>query len=115
MISHPVLTEDLPPGVMPSSCDLHLFTFGRKSLLRADLAAFPFEGSGCLAAAFGSSLGVGFAGLAAASPLISIFGGSGGGGGGMDIPLGAAGGSETSAVYSRQRENVKIKETFISI
>lgn len=43
---------------------------------------------------FGFSFGEGFAGLAA-SPLISIFGGSGGGGGGINIPLGAAGGSQT--------------------
>lgn len=73
-------------------------------MLRVSLADFPFEDSGSFAAAFGSSFGVGFTGLAAGSPLISIFGGSGGGGGGIDIPLGAAGGSDTCATYSRDRE-----------
>lgn len=73
------------------------------------LADFPLEGSDSFAAAFGSSFGVGFAGLAAGSPLISIFGGSGGGGGGIDIPLGAAGGSDICAAYSRGREDVRRK------
>lgn len=54
-------------------------------------------GSGSFAAAFGSGFGEAFAG----SALISIFGGSGGGGGGIDIPLGAAGGSDTCATYTR--------------
>ena len=76
-------------------------------MLRGFLADFPFEGSGSFAAAFGSSLGVGFTGLAAGSPLISIFGGSGGGGGGMDIPLGAEGGSDTCAACSRVRKDFK--------
>ncbi len=66
------------------------------------MADFPFEDSGSFAAAFGSSFGVGFIGLAAGSALISIFGGSGGGGGGIDIPLDAAGSSDTCATYSRQ-------------
>lgn len=65
-----------------------------ESLALADLA---FEDSGSFAAAFGSSFGTGFTDLPAGSPLISIFGGSGGGGGGIDIPLGAAGGSDTCA------------------
>lgn len=78
-----------------------VFTFERKNLLSVSLADFPFEDSGSFAAAFGSSFGVGFAGLAADSALTSIFGGSGGGGGGIDIPLGAAaGGSDTCATYS---------------
>lgn len=81
-----------------------LFTFGRKSLLRVSLADVAFEGSGGFAAAFGSSFGVGFTDLAAGSALTSIFGGSGGGGGGIDIPLGAAGGSDTCAAYSRGTE-----------
>lgn len=84
------------------TCVCSLFTFGRKNLLRVSLADFPFEDSGSFAAAFGSSFGVGFTGLAAGSPLISIFGGSGGGGGGIDIPLGAAGGSDTCATFSRE-------------
>lgn len=72
------------------------------------MADFPFEGSGSFSAAFGSSFGVGFTGLAASSALTSIFGGSGGGGGGIDIPLGAAGGSDTCAAYSIGREDVKL-------
>lgn len=72
-------------------------TFGRKNLLRESLANFAFEDSGSFAAAFGSSFGTGFTDFAAGSPLISIFGGSGGGGGGIDIPLGAAGASDTCA------------------
>lgn len=79
-----------------------LFTFDRKNLLSVSLADFPFEDSGSFAAAFGSSFGVGFAALAADSPLMSIFGGSGGGGGGTDIALGAAGGSDTCATCSRE-------------
>lgn len=67
------------------------------------VADFPLEDWGCLATAFASSLGVALTGLAAGSALISIFGGSGGGGGGIDIPLGAAGGSDTCATYSRER------------
>lgn len=74
----------------------------RKNLPRESLADIPFEDSGSFAAAFGSSFGDGFTGLAAGSPLISIFGGSGGGGGGTDIALGAAGGSDTCATYSRE-------------
>lgn len=66
------------------------------------MADFPFEDSGSFAAAFVSSFDMGFTGLAAGSPLISIFGGSGGGGGGIDIPLGATGGSDTCATYSRE-------------
>lgn len=80
------------------------FTFERKNLPKASLADFPFEASGSFTAAFGSSFGVVFAGLADASPLVSILGGSGGGGGGTDIPLGAAGGSDTWATYSRDRQ-----------
>lgn len=80
-----------------------MFTFGRKNLVSVSLVDFPFEDSGSFAADFGSSFGVGFTGLALGSPLISIFGGSGGGGGGMDIPLGAAGGSDTCATYFRER------------
>lgn len=78
-----------------------LFTFGRKRLLREILADFPF-GDSTFAAACGSAFGEGLTGLAAGSPLISILGGSGGGGGGIDIPLGAAGGSDTCATYSRE-------------
>lgn len=78
-----------------------LGTFGRKNLVSVSLADFPFEASGSFAAALGSSLGVGLTGLAAGSPLISIFGGSGGGGGGMDIPLAAGGGSDTWATYTK--------------
>ena len=70
-------------------------------MLREILADFPF-GDSTFAAAFGSALGEALTALAAGSPLISIFGGSGGGGGGIDIPLGAAGGSDTCATYSRQ-------------
>lgn len=77
---------------------LCIITFGRKNLLSVSLADFAFEDSGSLAA-FGSSFGRGFVGLAADSPLISSFGGSGGGGGGTDIPLGAAGGSDICATW----------------
>lgn len=84
-------------------------------MLRVSLADFPFDDSGSFAAAaFGSSFGVGFTGLAAGSPLVSIFGGSGGGGGGIDIPLGAAGGSDTCATYSRESRyeyNVLLRTT----
>lgn len=79
-----------------------MFTFGRKNLLRASLADFPFD-STSFAAAFGSSFGVVFTGLAAGSPLISTLGGSGGGGGGIDIPFCATGGSETCAAWLRER------------
>lgn len=72
-------------------------TFARKNLPNASLADFPFEGSASFTAAFGSSFGAVFAALALVSPLVSILGGSGGGGGGTDIPLGAAGGSDTCA------------------
>lgn len=65
------------------------------------MADFPFD-SASFAAAFGSSFGVVFTGLAAGSPLFSTLGGSGGGGGGIDIPFGAAGGSETCAAYLRE-------------
>lgn len=74
---------------------------------KASLADFPFEASGALTAAFGSSFGVVFAGLADVSPLASILGGSGGGGGGTDMPLGAAGGSDTWATYSRDSADVQ--------
>lgn len=66
------------------------------------LADLPFEASGSFPAAFGSSFGVVFAGLADVSALVSGLGGSGGGGGGTDIPFGAAGGSDTCATYSRE-------------
>lgn len=67
------------------------------------LADFPLEDCASFASALGSSFGVlGLTGFAAGSPLISTFGGSGGGGGGIDIPLGAAGGSDTCATYSRE-------------
>lgn len=69
----------------------------------ASLADFPFEASASFTAALGSSLGAVFAALADVSPLVSILGGSGGGGGGTDIPLGAAGGSETCATYSGEK------------
>lgn len=71
-------------------------------MLRAALADFPFGDPTSFAAAFGCSFGEALTGLAAGSPLISTFGGSGGGGGGTDIPLGAAGGSDTCATYSRE-------------
>lgn len=74
---------------------------------KASLADFPFEASGSFTAAFGSSFGAFFAGLADVSPLVSILGGSGGGGGGTDIPLGAAGGSDTCATYSRDSADVQ--------
>lgn len=84
---------------MKETCEmmnlLHPFTFGRNNLLKESLANFAFEDSGSFAAAFDSSFGDGFTCLAAGSLLISIFGGSGGGGGGIDIPLAAAGGSDT--------------------
>lgn len=79
------------------------FTFERKNLPKASLADFPFEASGSFTAAFASSFGVVFADV---SPLVSILGGSGGGGGGTDIPLGAAGGSDTWATYSRDSADV---------
>lgn len=94
-----------PPGAQtlslsPPPSSLSLFTLERKNFPNAN---FPLEGSGSFAAALGSSLVVVFAGLADASPLASILGGSGGGGGGTDMPLGAAGGSDTWATYSRER------------
>lgn len=82
-----------------------LFTFERKNLPSVSLADFPFEGSGSFTAAFGCSFGVGFD-----SPLISTFGGSGGGGGGTGIALGAAGGSDTCATYSRKCVKIKFEE-----
>lgn len=86
-----------------------LFTLERKNFPNAD---FPLEGSGSFTAAFGSSLVVVFTGLADASPLASIFGGSGGGGGGTDMPLGAAGGSDTCATYTREMRQHGCPDSF---
>lgn len=85
---------------------LRFFTFGRKNLLRASFVDFPFADSGSFAEAFGSSFCVGFAALAAGSPLVSSLGGSGGGGGGAGIPLGAADCSDVCATYSKQKNDI---------
>lgn len=88
-----------------------LFTFARKNLPKASLADFPFEGSASFTAAFGSSLRAVFAALADVSPLVSILGGSGGGGGGTDIPLGAAGGSDTCTTYLRETMHLRCPQS----
>lgn len=102
------LSFNWPPPLLssPSIHKLHAHcesTLVRKNLLRVSLADFPFD-SASFAAALGSSLGAALAGLAADSALFSARGGSGGGGGGTGIPLGAAGGSDTTCMRESKCE-----------